>query len=244
MGEYTNEANIEDEIQTDIGSGTNPNRHAVDRWITQVDAEIDERTLYQYTATDEVDAVGTRPTDIQSWGRMWWPNPFRPPGGGFLPSFYRDVLYPSHLPIVSVTNLYVNDSGPSAEPSWTQLYEFATAGETSSFTLDYVGVAGGRLGTAVRFYRNWLKTGSSRIKMTYLYGYNFSTDILEEYATKKVAMQVLRAKAAAEDMSIDLSTGVWGALYSQLDARVEDLDVLFKGRERLVKRTHVPIAIL
>ena len=244
MGDYTSEANVEDELQTEISSATNPSRSAVTRWIAQVEAEIDERTLYQYTATDEVDAVGTRPTDLQYWGRLWWPNPFFSPRVGLIPYFYRDVLYPSHLPIVSVTTLYVNENQPSAEPSWTQLYEFATAGQTSSFTLDYVGVAGGRLGTAVRFYRSWPKTGSSRIKMTYVYGYNFSMNNLEEYATKKVALQVLRAKAAAPDMALDLSTGVWGALYSQLDARVDDLDRLFKERERLSPRTHVPIAVL
>jgi len=244
MGEYTDEAKVEDELQTEIGSGTNPSRSAVRRWITQAEAEIDERTLYQYTATDEVISVGTRPQDYMTFGRTWWPDPYNPRSGGLLPFIYRDVAYPSHLPIVSVSSLYVNSGVPGSEATWTQLYEFDTEDQTSSWTLDYIGVSGGRLGSGIRFYRNFPMTGSTRIKMTYLYGYNFSNSILEEYATKKVALQVLRAKAASEDMSIDLSTGVWGALYAQLVNRVEDLDDLFKGRERLIRRTHVPIAIL
>ena len=145
-----------------------------------------------------------------------------------------EFVQPNFLPIISVTSLYVNNKNLNETPDWTQLTE--GPGDDSSFIVVKKPFAGKLLGIGLYFYDNIPDEGRAKIKITYSYGFNFDSKILEEYATKRVALEVLQVRAAHEDYRVDLSQGPMAALYGELKKRVEQLDSWFKSFEGFMER--------
>jgi len=54
--------------------------------------------------------------------------------------------------------------------------------------------------------------------------------LLEEYATKKVALQVLQIRSAHEDYRVDLSQGSYAELYKIWVKRVEEIEKILKEK--------------
>jgi hypothetical protein len=95
--------------------------------------------------------------------------------------------------------------------------------------------AGQLLGVGLHFYDNVPKAGRARLKITYSYGFNFPSALLEEYATKRVALEVLQVRAANEDYNVNLAEGPQAALYRELKERIRQLDEFFHKFESVVK---------
>ena len=138
----------------------------------------------------------------------------------------KPFIQPNFLPIISVVSLYVNGANPNQTPSWTQLTE--GPGEGSSFIVVKKNFAGKLLGIGLYFYDNIPIRGKARIKITYDYGFNFDGKLLEEYATKRVALEVLMVRSFHEDYGVDLSQGYMAKLYEELKNRVKKLDEFFE----------------
>jgi hypothetical protein len=71
--------------------------------------------------------------------------------------------------------------------------------------------------------------------MTYDYGFDFPLALLEEYATKRVALEILQVRAANESYNVNLVEGPLAALYRELKERVRRLDEFFQKFESVVK---------
>jgi hypothetical protein len=142
-------------------------------------------------------------------------------------------IQPSNLPIISVNSLYENEAEPYQAADYKQRTE--GPGDGTSFLIVRREFAGKLLGIGLYFYDNVPKTGRARLKITYDYGFDFPSALLEEYATKRVALEVLQVRAANESYNVNLAEGPQAALYRELKERVRQLNEFFQKFESVVK---------
>jgi hypothetical protein len=142
-------------------------------------------------------------------------------------------IQPSNLPIISVNSLYENEAEPYQAANYKQRTE--GPGEGTSFLIVRREFAGKLLGIGLYFYDNVPKAGRARLKITYDYGFDFPSLLLEEYATKRVALEVLQVRAANESYNVNLAEGPQAALYRELKERVRQLNEFFQKFESVVK---------
>ncbi|MGP3667613.1 MAG: hypothetical protein ACKD6N_03525 [Candidatus Bathyarchaeota archaeon] len=141
-------------------------------------------------------------------------------------------IQPNFLPIIQVSRVEVNFADPSQKPDWQELVE--GPGEGSSFIVVKKNFAGKLLGIGLYFYDNIPPRGRARIRVTYTYGFNFEQKILEEYATKRVALEVLIVRSFNENYRVDLSQGYMSKLYEELKTRVKELEQFFEKHVSIV----------
>uniref|UniRef100_A0A6M3KIP6 Uncharacterized protein n=1 Tax=viral metagenome TaxID=1070528 RepID=A0A6M3KIP6_9ZZZZ len=193
---YTTEAKVEAVTQIDIDATTYPTTAQVAVWITEIEAEIAERALGSHTATDQYVDVPSAEESAQYWGFKWTPATdslqFTYGGAGVIVP-----LANIKSPFISVTSLAKNDQALNDTPSWSTLTEGPADG--SSFILLKSGLKD--LGYALYFYDNNPSAGPKRLKLTYTYGFNISSEILGEYCTLQVAVKVLQAKMGTSSAS-------------------------------------------
>jgi len=202
MGKYTSETDVEAFTQMDIKDDTNPNSTEVGNWIDEVEAMIDAQLLGTYTATDV--KIDVEPTFAYAKNTIKWLEEVSTYG-------YSEprarIVIPPYLPIISVTKLYRNTASLSQAENWEELVEGPGA-NTHFIVLKRRTKTGALLGFAFYIYDNIPTAGRERLKATYTYGWNLSTNILREYATLKVAEKVLTARVlSGEPVGIASYTG-------------------------------------
>lgn len=195
---YTEESKIEAQLGgLTIDNTTTPTTAQVAIWITEVEAEITEKALGSHTATDTyLDVPATeRGTGVYDVEYDIATDTLTTQAG-------RNVrivpITDIHGPILSITSLYKNDAAYDAAPSWEELDEWDGSSADTSFLLRQSGNK--QHGYVLIFYDNFPLSGPKRIKMTYSYGHNVSTNILSEYATKRVAINVLQARMGSNQV--------------------------------------------
>lgn len=106
MGTYTDASDVSDELQGyAIDSTSTPSSTVVEGWITEAEAEINDRTHNVYTST-------TVSSEIYDWDNV---------GDG--------IFRLSYSPIISVTTLEYNSSGFGDTPTWST----KTEGDAADF---------------------------------------------------------------------------------------------------------------
>ena len=144
-----------------------------------------------------------------------------------------NYIQPNNLPIISVQSLYENEADLDKPPNYKQKLE--GPGENTSFLIVKREFAGKLLGVGLYFYGGAPKAGRARLKITYQYGFNFPKPLLEEYATKRVALEVLQIRAASETYNVNLAEGPLASLYRELKERVKQLDEFFGKFESWIR---------
>jgi len=188
MGTYTDETKVEGVTQFTITESTEPTTAQVAQWITEVEADVDARALSSYTLTDQKIDIPAKISYPES-GTIAWLEMIA--GKNYMEIANR-MFFPPFLPIVSVASLSKRASALTAAESWTSLTE--GPGADSDFLIMKKRTKTNQyLGFAIYFYANAPTAGYQRVKMTYNYGWNLSTDIIGEWCTLKVALKVLGA---------------------------------------------------
>ena len=209
MGSYTSEEKIEAITSFSITASTVPTTTQVAAWITEIEADADARGLATYTLTDQyVDVpkqVGYPTKETIAWLEAI-------AGGGYDTVEANNIITLPFLPIVSVTSLYRRTSNLGAADAWEQLTEGRES--TNSFIILKKRTKSNQyLGFALYFHNNTPYDGVQSIKITYVYGWNLSTDIIGEWCTLKVALKVL-------DAVMNDTTPVGATAYSDMNMNV------------------------
>ena len=214
ISKYTSEAKVEQEVQFEISAETSPSSDEVLAMIERVEKEIDARKL------------GWK--DGGSYG------------DGYDATLYIDVpenaedecgfmrVYLNDYPILSVSSLQRRISDELTDtPVWEELkqgyYEnWEEESDTDYMLITTTGKCGQRYGIGFLFYSSKKpKAGVARLKATFTYSYNIPPSILEEYATLKVAIQVLKAAVAAGEPT-RLSAYTGGDFQSYVPSQMEE----------------------
>lgn len=237
MGSYTNETDIEAITQFTITDSTKPTTTQVASWITEVEADVDARALGSYTLTDQL--VDVQPKlGYPFRGTMAW---LRSIASGQLETTeYGNKIAPPFLPIISVASLSRRTSSLGSADVWEALTEGSGVG-ASYIILKRRTKTNQYLGFTLYFHQNAPYFGPQRIKMTYDYGWNLSTDIIGEWCTLKVSVKVLDAimhatsPIGAGSYSVDIvSIGIDPARRrADLIARLKEIEQMYFPSRKL-----------
>jgi len=226
MGTYCSETDIEGIVQLDITASTDPNTTEVAAWIIEVEADVDARALGSYTLTDQyVDVapqIGYPPESSIAWLRSI-------ATGRFDTILVKNIITLPFMPIVSIASLSRRTSGLGSTDVWEALTEGRESGN-SYIIMKKRTKSNQYLGFGLYFHQNMPDNGPQRIKATYNYGWNLSTDIIGEWCGLKVAIKVLDAIIAA---TTPIGAGDYGAdtLRIGLDPARRRIDVLARIKE-------------
>jgi len=235
--QYTSESLVEAVTQIDITDSTNPSSSEVLTWIEEIEKEVIERRLGSHTATDVYIDV---PNIEESVG--YYSATYKAKTGQLFigTSMGAGVLVPLKNvkgPIISITSLYKNDEDPTDAPDWEELTE--GPGDGSDFMLLQVSSGSKTYGYALWIYDNFPLAGPKRLKMTYTYGYNIDSKILQEYCTLKVAIKVLQAKMGTSDGE-GLNEFAGGDLGTYIPTQYQTRINLFRQRIAEIEAIHFP----
>ena len=231
---YTDVSSVGAELQTSFSSSTSPTDSEVETWIGEADALINLKTDKKWdvnTVSDVVFAISEDST--YSYYRL--PN-MR--GGRIIGNSTFQLRDDRNLPVknvLSITHLYLNDTGETDADNWTELDE--NTGSGGDFVLDKVT---GRITLLNVYVRNTKRS----FKWSGTYGGDASSDeymLVHTIATKLVAIRVLnalvntKAKKVTTRLSIgsiSLERGIstlrdWmGSLKTEVDELFKSLGVL------------------
>lgn len=225
MGTYTTEAKIEAILQLAVNESTDPTSTELAVWITEVEADADAMALSSYTLTDQVidviAKVGAPAKNTIAWLEQL--------SGQRYSNLKTSILIPPFTPIISIASLSRRTSGLTETAAWEALTEGPGA-SASWIILKKRTKSKQFLGFAIYFYQNEPSSGYGRVKMTYNYGWNLSTDIIGEWCTLKVALKAL-------DSMVRATTPVGARDYTTVDLRVGlDLESRVKNiKERIIE---------
>jgi len=183
---YTSERLVESLLQIDISDSTSPNSSEVLKWIEEVEKYIDEKGWGSQSVTDELIDVPQRAfleNDILAEAAE-----------SVTRDIGRVVIFPKR-PIISISNLFVNEADLDEAENWKERYE--GKGTNKHFVKLYAGRK--KLAYGVFFHTDPPEPGYQRVKASYTWGWNVDPKILQKYATLKVAVQVLYAKMATSE---------------------------------------------
>jgi len=197
---------MENILQRSFAEDTSPSISHVLTYIKEAEAEIDSKEWGRYTQVDEyVDASH----EIVSFQWMYT-------------GFFAQIFYPQHTNIVRIIEARYNVSGsPSGNPSWKKVEEGPAEG--SSFVQLRKAVLKEQLGYALLFYNNTPSPGPLRLKLTYEYGMNIDSALLQEYVGKIAGMSTLLALASSENVNINTDKGPYAALYKSFEMRTDHI---------------------
>jgi hypothetical protein len=218
MGSYTSTTKVQGITQFADGAGTTPTTTQITQWITEVEKDVDTRCLASYTLTDQI--VDILPElNYPAKGTIAWLEAI---GGLAYDEIDTSVFIPPFLPLVSVTSLYRRTSAITETAVWELLTE--GPGSSGSFMILKKRTKTNQyLGFCLYFYQNQPDVGLGRVKMTYVYGWNLSSDIIGEWCTLKVALKVFEALKEA-------NTPYGSSDYSLMDLRVGLTDIETRQR--------------
>ena len=185
MTDYTTEADIEILLGFSLDSTTTPSSTQVDTIIDDVSAEMDAFGLGRnYDTTVYIDVVSEQ-KNLPTIAQYTYRNEYLEGTGGL-------YVIPPKTPIITISNLWVNESDPGSTASWTAHTEGPASG--ASFVVLRAQCRNKLLGYALYFFEDIPDVGRSRIKMNILWGWDMDTSILKRYATLKAGERVLQAK--------------------------------------------------
>jgi len=183
---YTSERLVESLLQIDISDSTSPNSSQVLKWIEEVEKYIDEKGWGSQSVTDEL-------IDVPQ--RAFLENDILPQQAETVTrDIGRIVIFPKR-PIISIANLYVNEANLDEAENWKARYE--GKGANKHFIKLFAGRK--KLAYGVFFHTDPPQPGYQRVRASYTWGWNVDPKILQQYATLKVAIQVLYAKMATSE---------------------------------------------
>jgi len=235
--QYTSEEKVEGILQIDIDNDSNPSSSEVLTWIEEVEREVEERRLGSHTATDVYVDV---PSLDEAAG--YYSATYKAKTGQLFiaTSMGAGILVPLlniKGPIISITSLYKNDEDPSDTPDWEELTE--GPGDGSDFMLLEATSGSKTYGYALWIYDNFPLAGPKRLKMSYTYGYNINSKILQEWCTLKVAIKVLEAKMGTSSGE-GLTEFAGGDLGTYIPTQYQTRIALFKQRIKEIEATYFP----
>lgn len=185
MGTYTDEVRVEAASTVTISDSSAPSSSQVSTWIQEVEAWVAEKALGSHTATNEYLDVPHHGEEEKLYN---WDYNIKNERLVFHEGqVFRVPLTGLKRPLISITSLAKNDEAYDQAASWDTLTE--GPGEDSSFILRQTGSK--QHGYELVFYDNQPLPGPKRLRLTYFYGHNISGDILSEYCSKVVAIEVL-----------------------------------------------------
>ena len=206
---YVSETDIEAITAFSITESTVPTTMQVAAWIVEVEADVDARGLGTYTLTDQYVDV-PRQVSYPSEGTVAWLSSIANDTNEVID--VNNVIVLPFLPIVSVTSLSRRTSSLGSTDVWEALTE-GRESTNSYIILKKRTKSNQYLGFALYFFNNVPYDGVQRIKATYNYGWNLSTDIIGEWCTLKVALKVL-------DAVINDSTPIGSSQYGDMNINV------------------------
>lgn len=240
---YTSEVLVEGLTQIDITVSTKPTTAQVLDFIQEIEAQIIEKCLGSHTATDEYIDVPTQSELTGAFSVTWTPSVdslrFTYESEGVLVP-----LYNVKKPFITITSLAKNDESYDDAPVWDTLTEGPAL--NSSFMLLKSGSKA--LGYALYFYDNYPLAGPKRLKMTYTYGYNVNSAILQDYCTYGACIRVLMARMGTSqaDGLTELQTSNIGIYVpTQYQRRIDEFKAQMKEIEiKYFPKPNIPFAML
>lgn len=216
MGSYTSLNSVEGITQFHAELDTNPTTDQIAQWITEVEADADAMGIGEYTLTDQLVDVypklGTPSVNTIAW--------LEKAAGISYDEITNLIIIPPFTPVVSISSLSKRTSSLGSTDAWEALTEGTTA-DTDFIILKKRTKTKKYLGFAVYFHHDNPEPGYQRVKMTYNYGWNLSTDIIGEWCTLKVALKVFQALQEAETPTASAQYAIENTNISlNLDARV------------------------
>ena len=155
-------------------------------------------------------------------------------------------IYLYDYPILSVSSLQRRTSDELTDtPVWEELKQGYYEGWEEESDTDYMlitttGKCGQRYGIGFLFYSSKKpKVGIARLKAVFTYSYNIPPSILEEYATLKVAIQVLKAAAAAGEPT-RLSTYTGGDFQTFVNKEIQEQIDEWEKRIKEIEERYFP----
>jgi len=236
---YTSEIKVEEVVQFEISADTSPSSDEVLNMIEKVEQEIDGRKLGWkdggsygdgYVATNLYIDVTPENSDVDDEDK----------------DIYATKVYLRGYPILSVTSLKRRTSDELDDtPVWEDLTQGYYSGWDETSDTDYMlimsrGKDNQEYGIGFYFYSSKKpKAGRASLKATFTYSYNVPETVLEEYATLKVAIQVLRAAAAAGEPT-RLSTYTGGDFQTFVNKEIQEQISEWEKRVAEIERDHFP----
>jgi hypothetical protein len=236
---YTSEVKVEEVVQFEISTETSPNSSEVLNMIERVEKEIDGKKLGWkdggsygdgYDATNLYIDVTPENADIVTEDS----------------TTYAKKVYLRGYPILSVISLKRRTSDELDDiPEWEDLTQGYYSGWSETSDTDYMliksrGKDNQEYGIGFYFYSDKKpKAGKARLKATFIYSYNVPQTVLEEYATLKVAIQVLRVAAVAGEPT-RLSTYTGGDFQTFVNKEILQQIAEWEKRIAEIERDHFP----
>lgn len=219
--------------QVTITTTSTPTTAQTLSWLEEIETGVVDRRLGSHSATDvyvdvpeQADVGPEYNAEFRAQtGRLWIRTAMG--AGRFVP------LLNVKTPVVSISSLSKNDEDLEDAPVWDALTEGPASG--SSFVL----LQSDNLGYALFFYDNLPLPGLRRIRMTYNYGYNVSSKVLQEYCTLGVAVKVLEARRGTSSGD-GLSEFSGGTLGTYVPTQYESRIAGFRVRMAEIEKQHFP----
>jgi len=195
MGTWVTETDAEGYAQVSITSSSTPNTTQVTAWIEAAEADIRENHLAEHIAENIYLDVPTEKSDHGVYDQE-----YNISTGTLTTNITQRTL---HIPLTNILKplreiikLEKNDEAYSDAPNWTTLTEGPADG--SSFLLRQSGDK--QQGYMLVFYDNYPLAGPKRIRLTYKYGHNVDPAKLREWAGKRVAVEILKARMGTNNI--------------------------------------------
>jgi len=224
---------VEGLTQITIDATTSPSTNETLDFIEEIETDVKERNLYTRTATDEYVDVAPTSAYPGSYNVSW---DIKRDSLSFTGAEGVIVTLPNvKRPIISITTLSKNDEAPDDTASWDALTEGPADG--SSFILLTTGNKAS--GYALWFYDNIPLAGPKRLKMTYTYGHNLNTEVLDRYSTLGVGIKVLQARrgTSAADGLTEFDGGTMGVFVpTQYSTRIAE----YRDEMKEIEKNHFP----
>ncbi len=203
---YCSIEEFEDFYQDEVSEDTVPNTETVIRMLQTAEAEVDSREWGKYIQTDEI-IDGHYEILSFNWQYV---------------GFFCQIIYPAHPNILKVIKCHTNMGGAvSSEPIWQEVKEGPA--DNSNFIVLRKTRLKSQVGSALLFYTNVPYPGPFRFRLTYEYGMDVDRALLREYVGKKVAMDALEMRTAAENINLNFDKGPWAALYRAYEKRLKTM---------------------
>jgi hypothetical protein len=203
---YCTLAEFQDFYQADVTENSVPNADTVLRLLQGAEAEVDTKEWGKYTQVDEF-MDGRYEILTFNWQYV---------------GFFCQIIYPAHPNIIRIIKCHTNMGGPvSSEPIWQEVKEGPA--DNSNFIMLRKSRQKSQVGSALLFYTNVPYPGPLRFRLTYEYGMDVDRSLLREYVGKKVAMDSLEMRTAAENINLNFDKGPWAALYRGYEKRLKQM---------------------
>lgn len=240
---YTSEAAVERLVQFNIDVDTKPSSSEVLEWIELIEKEIDSRRLGWKDGGSEGDGyvVTDLYLDVPKTTEEDEATPLE-----IITGKYITKLLLTNYPILTMTSLERRTTSQlKSKPTWESLTQGYYEGWTEASGTDYMllmdeGKDGQRYGIGFIFYSSKRpKEGRASLKASFTYSYNVPGEVLKEYATLKVAIEVLKASVTAGEPT-RLTSYPGGDFQEYIPREMSEQIKQWKARLKEIEKDHFP----